>query len=217
MSAISNVHNIKEYTIGVTKPLTGQRLAKVTYKVDKTTGIKPDSVCVSVPAINQNDIVNNIDKFVPHIVSLVERTQDLIIRAIHESKASVVQDSDISIEKVLEYLNEESSGGRITKKDAQEWFTQTIEDPLTIALCNKLGVSETPTQAESEKINKLVEEFKNNISSLTAGNVKYAPDVCGVLSKALAFAPQEDDMRIKFQTRLDGMMKKVNSSIADAL
>lgn len=217
MSNVSSVHNIKEYVIGVTKPFTGQRLAKVTYKVDKSTGIKPESVCVSVPPISQDDVMNSFEQFIPHLLGMIERTQDNMIRVIHESKCSVVQDDDISIARVLEFLNEESSGGRITKKDAIEWFNNTLEDPLTLALSAKLGVSEEPSKEESDKVTKLVEEFKNNISALTAGNVKYNPDVCTVLAKALSFAPVEDQMRVRFEKRLDNMMNKVHSSIADAL
>lgn len=217
MSNVSSTHNIKEYVIGVTKPFTGQRLAKVTYKVDKTSGVKPDSVCVSVPPIASTVIMDNFEQFIPHVIALCERTQDNIIRTIHESKASVVQDDDISIAKVLEFLNEENSGGRITKKDAIEWFNNTLEDPLTLALSQKLGVSAEPTKEQSDRVTKLVEEFKNNISALTAGNVKYNPDVCTVLAKALSFAPSDDVMRTRFEKRLDNMMNKVHSSIADAL
>ncbi len=217
MSVISNTHSINEYVIGVTKPFTGQRLAKVTYKIDKSTGVKPDSVCVSVPAIESIAIQAHMNEFIPHIKALVERTQDLIIRSIHESKRDTVSNEDIDIAHVLEYLNEESSGGRITKKDAMEWFESTLSDPLAVALASKLGVSTEPTKEESDKIERLVNEFKNNISSLTAGNVKYDPNVCGVLIKCLALAPEEDSMAVKFRTRLNGMMQKVDSSIADAL
>lgn len=217
MSNISSVHNIKEYVIGVTKPFTGQRLAKVTYKMDKVSGIKPDSVCVSVPPISQDDVMNSFEQFIPHLLGMIERTQDNIIRTIHESKASVIQDDDISIVKVLEFLNEENSGGRITKKDAIEWFNNTLEDPLTLALSAKMGVSAEPSKEESDKVTRLVEEFKNNISALTAGNVKYSPPVCEVLAKALSFAPSDDVMRVRFEKRLDNMMNKVHSSIADAL
>lgn len=217
MSAISNTHNIKEYVIGVTKPFTGQRLSKITYKIDKVSGVKPDSVCVSVPLIDQEHVMNNFDKFLPHVIALCERTQDLIIRTLHESKSSVVSDNEISVGNILEYLNEESSGGRVTKKDAAEWFDTVLSDPLAIALASKLGVSEEPSKEDSDKIERLVSEFKNNISALTAGNVKYDPPVCDVLAKALALAPEEDVMRIKFEKRLDNMRNKVHSSISGAL
>lgn len=217
MSNISNTHNIKEYVIGVTKPFTGQRLSKITYKVDKATGIKPESVCVSVPVISNDDVMNKFEEFMPHVIALCERTQDLIIRGIHESKSVNVSDDDITVGKILEFLNEESSGGRLTKKDASDWFIAVIEDPLTLALASKLGVSEVPTKEQSDKITRLVEDFKNNISALTAGNVKYDPPVCDVLRKALAFAPVEDSMRVRFEKRLDNMTQKVHVSLLDSL
>lgn len=217
MSNISNTHNIKPYTIGVTKPFSGQRLATVTYKTDKDTGIKPESVCVSIPAVTEGDVVDKIEQFIPHIIALVERTQDKIIRTMHESKSSVVGDNDISVTSVLEFLAEESTGGRITKDIANAWFDSVIADPLAIALASRLGVSEEPTQEQSNKIEVMLKDFKENISALSAGNTKHSPDICVVLKKAIAFAPQDDVLASKFNARLDVMMKKVPVSIADAL
>ena len=56
MSNISDTHNIAGYISGTTKPFAGQRLATVTYKIDKKTGIKPASVCASIPAVAASDI-----------------------------------------------------------------------------------------------------------------------------------------------------------------
>lgn len=217
MSNVSNIHNIVPYVIGVTKPFSGQRLATVTYKTDKVTGIKPESVCVSVPPVSEQDIRTHMEEFIPHVKALIERSQDAIIRNLHESKKENVSDSELSVESVLEFLNEEASGGRVTKKDAQEWFDAVIADPLAVALANRLGVSEEPTQEQSAKIEKMLADFKSNVASLTAGNVKHSPDVCAVLKKAIAFAPQDDVLANKFNARLDVMMRKVPSSIADAL
>lgn len=217
MSNISNVHNIKPYVIGVTKAFSNQRLATVTYKTDKETGIKPESVCVSVPLITQDDVIDKIEMFVPHIIAMIERTQDKIIRNAHESKCVNVSDDELSVTSVLDYLSEENTGGRITKDIANAWFDSVIADPLALALASRLGVSEEPTQEQSERIELMLNDFKTNITALSAGNTKHSPDICAVLKKAIAFAPQDDVIGTKFNARLDVMMKKVSVSIADAL
>lgn len=217
MSAISNVHNITAYTTGVTKPYSGQRLSTVTYKTDRTTQVKPDSVCVSVPVITSNEVAAHINEFLPHIIALVQRTQDIIIRSIYESKRSVVSDEDISVSAVLEYLDSESTGGRITKVQAAEWFDTVIADPLAVALASRLGASVNPTQEQADHIEQLLNDFKDKISSLTAGNTRHNNDTITVLRKAISFAPAQDSIAEKFIARLDVMSRKVSVSIADAL
>lgn len=217
MSNISNVHNITAYTTGVTKPYSGQRLSTITYKTDRTTQVKRDSVCVSVPVIVSNDIAIRINEFLPHITALCERTQDAIIRSVHESGRTQVQDSDISVSAVLEYLNADAGGGRITKVQAAEWFDTVIADPLAVALASRLGASVNPTQEQADHIESLLGDFKDKISSLTAGNTKHNTDTITVLRKAISFAPAQDVIAEKFIARLDVMSRKVSVSIADAL
>lgn len=217
MSNISNVHNITGYVSGTTKPFAGQRLATVTYKVDKKTGIKPDSVCASVPMVATNELTANLNAFIPHIQALVERTQDSIIRTLHESKCSVVSDEAISIAAVLEYLNETASGGRLTKAMVCEWFDNEIADNLAVALATKLGVSETPTNEQSQYIETMLSSFKNSIGALSAGATKYDPATCGQLIKALSFAPADDALAVRFIARLETMQRVVPTSIVDAL
>lgn len=216
MSNVSNVHNIAAYTSGVTKPFTGQRLATVTYKVDKKSNVKPASVCASIPVLDEQEVMHNCDKFKDHIIALVERTQDKIIRSIHEAGKTQVQDSEISLDSVINFLNEESTGGRLNKAIVQEWFDSTVADPLAVALANKLGVSEQPTQEQSNKIEQLLLQFRDKFGALTAGATKYDPNTCEQLQKALSLVP-EDELAIKFNNKLDVMKKKVPESISDAL
>jgi hypothetical protein len=217
MSNMTEAHNIVPYTSGITKPLNGQRLATVTYKTDKLTGTKPASVACSIPQVDTEAMKAHIDEFIPHIKTLVERTQDAIIRERHEASATLVSDKDIDIEHVIEYLNAESTGGRLTKAQVVEWFDENIADPLAVALATKMGVSENPTEEQSNRIENLLKEFRNNIGALTAGNMKYDPDTCNVLQKAISFAPADDILKERFNQRLDTMKKQIPKSLLDAL
>ncbi len=217
MSNISNVHNITAYTSGVTKPFSGQRLATVTYKVDKKTNIKPASVCSSIPALDKVSVMQHADKLVDIITALFERTQDKIIREIHESGKKEVQDSDISLQACVDYMQQENTGGRLNKAIVQEWFDVVLADPLAAALAAKLGVSEIPTQEQSNKIEVLLVQFRDKFGALTAGATKYDPDTCNQLQKALSLIDSDDELKDKFMDKLDVMKNKVPASIADAL
>lgn len=217
MSNIDTKHNVRPYTSGVTKAFTGQRLATVTYKTDKVSGIKPDSVCVSVPMINQQDVITNQNYFLKHMITLCERTQDGIIRDAHEAGKIDISDDEISIDSVIAYLEAESTGGRMTKVAATQWFDNVLADSIAVALASKLGISEVPTKEESDKIDMLLSDFRNSIGALTAGNTSYDNGTCLQLKKALSFAPEDDVIAEKFNNRLDTMMKKVPKSLMDSL
>jgi hypothetical protein len=216
MSVISNRSAIVDYN-KTSKAFTGQRLATVTYKTDKVSGIKPESKCASVPVVDDSEVVSNLPAFLPFVKAMVERTQDSIIRNAHEAGKSDISHDDISISNVLEFLTAESTGGRLTKVAAIEWFDNVIADSLSLALAQKLGASEEPTDEQSEYIEKMLETFRANISALTAGNTMYDPDTCKVLMKAVSFAPEDDVIAQKFAARLDTMSRKVPKSMIDAL
>jgi hypothetical protein len=216
MSVIDNKHNVVAYTSSVTKAFAGQRLATVTYKVDKVSGIKPASVAVSIPQIAPMDVQSKMVDFIPHIVALCERTQDNIIRGLHEAGRTVVDTEEIDVDSILAYLNAESTGGRLSKVAVIAWFNENLADSLMMAIAEKMGVS-SPSNEEAEVIEAKIAIFRDKISSLTAGNVSYDAQTCTVLQKALGFAPAGDMIASRFIARLDTMQKKVPVSMIDAL
>src|SRR6476620_2702836 len=86
--SISNRHTLVKLEKN-SKPMAGQRLARVIAKaakealgadwVEKNNGFyNPnllESMCVSIPHVEQAEIVENIDSLVPHIMGLIQDTQ----------------------------------------------------------------------------------------------------------------------------------------------
>lgn len=213
MSVIDNAgHSVVTYD-GKNKPFTGQRLAKFSWKTvtDKASpmyNIKRDSKCVSLPVITGEVITSNIVALVPHVVTFLHGVQDKMIREMLESGNSIstVRSESIDIAAICEWLEGNDESGRLTKETVTVWFKENVEEMLTVALADKLGVSETPTQAESDRIIATVEVFRNKVAALAGGKTSYEPKVCKSLISALELAPAGDALASRFTSRLNKMI-----------
>lgn len=209
MSNISQAHNLVAYISGKTKALSNQRLASFSWKTAQN-GIKRDSVAVSLPVINSDSIIDNIDLLIPHIRTMLESTQDNIIRAMLNNPEfagmDLVSDEDINIAAVIDYLDNSNESGRLTKETVGNWFDSNVADSLMLALAAKLGVSDIVTDAQSKQIETIVGEFKGKVSGLAGGKTVYPVKLCESLKKVLALAPENDVIAGKFNNRLDKMI-----------
>lgn len=223
MSIIDNAANsVVTYDAKTSKAFSGQRLSKVIYKECKDKDsmhfkIKRDSKCVSVPRIAQVEITNNITALMPSIEELICGVQDKIIRGLVESGKSSIENKDISIGSVLEYLESNNESGRITKESVSAWFDENISEILAVALSERLGVSSTPTQEESDHVMKVLGSFKDKISGLAGGKTSYEPNLAKSLKRVLDFAPEGDALAERFQGRLDKMINSASIDLASIL
>lgn len=204
-------HSVVSYDPKTSKPFSGQRLAKVTYKTvsnkdDPMYGIKRDSKCVSIPMIPTADVVGNIQMLAPYMVEYLHSVQDKIIREKIDANASMILQEDISIAGIVEYLETNNESGRLTKESVASWFTQNIEETLAVTLMDRLGIGEVPSDAESAKIIAVVDAFKAKISALAGGKTTYEPKVCKSLINALELAPAGDILASRFTARLEKMI-----------
>jgi len=212
MSVIDTLnHSVVAYDPKATKAFTGQRLSKVTYKTvtDKESplyGIKRDSKCVSLPLFKAEEVVSQSAALAPYVIEYLQTVQDKIVRERIDAGASSISMAEVSIAGCIEYLDTNNESGRLTKESVASWFNENIADALTVTLADKLGVSETPTDAESNKIIAVVEAFKGKISSLAGGKTAYEPKICKSLINALELAPAGDVLATRFTARLNKMI-----------
>lgn len=217
MSTISNVHNVDVYVSGKSQALTNQRLAKFSWKTrtievsGKEEKIKPESKCVSIPFIDSNNVINNIDILMPHIKNYLNSVQDNIIRNKFETNMNLanISDNDISISAIVQFLESDSSNdsARMTKESVKSWFELNIADNLAVILADKLGISSIPTDEESERIMKTVALFGDKISSLSSGKTSFDVKTARSIKNAIEIVEDEDDiLKQRFIVRLDKMI-----------
>lgn len=210
MSIVSTIHDVTTYT-PKSVPMMGQRLAKVTWKTDKVSGVKKESKCVSIPLVSDDDISQNLSTLLPAIKDFIASQQDAIIRNLVDSGKETIRDEDISMVAIANYAESESTGGRLTKELINAWFDSTLSDSLTVAFADKLGISDTPSDSDLVRISAAISIYRDKFSSLAGGKTSFIPEIAEKLEKALEFAPENDELAGKFAVRLSKM--KVNASV----
>lgn len=207
MSNISNRHNVNPFVAGKSQPLTGQRLAKVGYKTTKKQAAKFPSVCVSVPKLEDAQIIPELERMIPYVRTMLENAQDGIIRSLYESSngnLSSVADSELDVSACIAFMDAESNGGRLTKEFLASWFDANIADNLTVAVAEKLGTE----NVEDARIVKTVKAYKDMITALSGGATFYQPEQVKSLQKAISLSSEDDDTAHKLTKRLDSMINR---------
>jgi hypothetical protein len=171
MSVLGTVHTIVPFDAKKSKPFDSQRLCKVVYKTTKS-GEKKQSVCVSIPAITEIS-EEFIDAAVPYIRAMMESAQDAIVRSLHEEGKTEVMDSDIEESEILKYLEAEAKGERLSKESVSAWFVDTMQDALTVALADRLGLSDTPTEQQTKELDAAITVYREKFASLSGAKTSY--------------------------------------------
>jgi hypothetical protein len=225
MSNVSTVHDLKPFKAG-DKPLSGQRLAKIGYKKTKNQTNPLQSVAVSVPFIDPASITSNITKLLPYVCNMLESAQDGIIRGLYESSGGnlkIVQDSEISVEACIGFLEAEAAGNRLTSDAVEKWFDAELSDNVFAMLAQKLGflsVDSTPdatlTDAQELTVQKHVKVYRDVLASLAGGKTMLADKQIRGCRNALALAPDADDQMVsRLSARLDTMERKNSEDFID--
>ncbi len=225
MSNVSSVHDLKPFKAG-DKALSGQRLAKIGYKKTKNQTNPLQSVAVSVPFIQVESITTNVQRLLPHICTMLENAQDGIIRGLYESSQGnlkIIQDSEISVEACIGFLEAEAAGNRLTSEAVEKWFDAELADNVFAMLAQKLGflaldstADATLTDAQELTVSKHVKIYRDVLASLAGGKTMLAEKQIRGCRNALALAPDADDPMVsRLSSRLDTMERKNSEDFID--
>lgn len=223
MSNVSSVHDVKPFKAG-DKALSGQRLAKIGYKKTKNQTNPLTSVAVSVPFILPADVQSNIQRLLPHIGTMLENAQDGIIRSLYESSQGslkIIQDSEISVEACIGFLEAEAAGNRLTSEAVEKWFDAELSDNVFAMLAQKLGflsndADATLTDAQESTVQKHVKIYRDVLASLAGGKTMLADKQIRGCRNALALAPDDSDPMVsRLSARLDTMERKNSEDFID--
>lgn len=210
MSHFPSTHLVTPFDSAKSQALTGQRLAKIRYKTTAKQAAKFPSVCVSVPPLDDSEIMENLPALKVHIRAMLEAAQDGVIRSLYEvsdGKLSSVQDSDISVLACIGFLNTESEGGRLTKDMIDAWFDSNLAEYVTALIVEKLSYGEDLTPEQEHTIGRHVKGYKDMYSALAGGKTIYQANQIASLRRVLGLVDQ-DEIGTKLEARLSGMLSK---------
>ncbi len=164
--------------------------AGLTVQIMKKRGDKariPYSMAVAVPEFTRKDIAEAIAKY-PNLVDEFIRTlyaaQREIIMTLAAAGTKTLQYSDITLDKVAASVKPKESAAKLSKDAIISWYSSQA-DVMAVAIASRLGVSESPTDADMSRISMVSAQVRDNLAKLAAPNVSYDSRVKDSLNWAL--------------------------------
>lgn len=207
MSNVSNTHTFQVLDKD-SKPLSGQRLIRLIAKSDRDGKYKSEnltsSMCVSVPYVTDTEVIDVIDKLIPHVIALVQDTQDKLAREFRiQYGRNELPQAAIGMDAVIAYLGESAAGDRVTKEYLQEWFISTY---ATIAAdwITAVAGGNISSDVVEKKVSVLCDMFAGWASP------KYSPNIPQL--RAMIRFTQHTDM--SSDSRMQMMSEKCHKMLA---
>jgi len=223
-AAIRAVHKVgyfNEYDTAVPLPeVSGFRPVKCLYKINPTTKVAAgaNSYIYIVDAITEDAVKERLAEFLPYFVNYLQEQENEIIKGLHKSGSVYLADNATGIDTVLERLEASGTGNRLNKEKIEAWFDTSMSGKLAEAFAAKMGVSDTSTDAELEKLQGIIDTYKRKFSGLASGKVIYRAEEAEVMQKALTVTGADESMiGSRFVARLERMKKVDDNSLLLAL
>jgi hypothetical protein len=220
MSNISSTHTIVNNTNGKAEAFSGNRLVTCWWK--QTAEMKKEGkqahfpVAASIPTVDEVEITGNISALLPHITSMLEGVQDKIIRKYSELGRTYVTDSDISVSACIMHLEAENISTRLTGDRIASWFDSSIADVLSVALADKMGVSDIPTDAQTQRLSQMIASVRGKLVTLASPKTTFSVDHAKKLITILEYASDDDVLAQRFIQRLSKVQQQ-EADIFDSL
>lgn len=218
MSIVSNVHSFTPFISGTSKPLTGQRLLKIGFKKTKDNPNPLKSVCASVPFLQPEEVLGNVNALLPHIGKMLEGVQDQIARSLYESSNGLrteIRTEEISVSQCIAFLAAESSGSRLSAESIGQWFDECLNESLIVLIAGKLGFAAGDdeielTEGQMETCTKHAKVYKELLQQLAGKNLRksnWTEKQWKGLETALALAEDGDAMASRLIGKMDEIGK----------
>lgn len=218
MSNISNTHSI--IASDDFKALSGQRTVSVWFKQTEKMkqegkeAIKAQSV--SIPFLSKDAIEENMQALMPHVIGYLETVQKKIITKAIEAGKTEIHTNEIDVTSCINYLDAEAKGDKLSEDDIKSWFDASLATLLTVSFADKLGVSDTPSQSQTETIDKMINVVKGKLASLSSPKVKFSPIHAEKIIGCLKLI-EGDNIADRFISRLEAGLKSQEDDMMSLL
>jgi hypothetical protein len=188
----------------------GNRWCKL---IKKGTNSKlPESIAVEVPAaLNVSEYMQQgviADAVAEYIASL----QDAQIKALAIAGAKTIQYSQLTAESLAQFVATSEDSGRIGQLSTERiinWFEADARDILIVALAERLGISETASDAEVKRLEQIANQTRDNLAKLSSKKpVHFDTRVLSALNWALDVTATGDNIT-------DRLKDKLNTPVTD--
>lgn len=199
--------------------VTGFRNSVIRYRETKegtkTVAAKPAKMVTIPQLILPTDDYLLPEKAAQVLVGVLEDQQDVVIKELIESGASLINWDDLSIDKMLDSLTAVRVSARLTKEQIEGWARIALKEACT-ARANEIsqakGYDELQTlQQRAGTLNRYVAEF----SKLSAPVPNIGQEVATSLQNMLTVANLDDDISKVLAAKLHAILHPVIADTGD--
>jgi len=167
------------------------------------------SLAVEVPQMQVSILADAITKpaISEYLLASLEQLQNGYIKSRAEAGALSIQYSELSLVKLEEFagLENEASGiGQISSERITNWFNAELRDLWIVALSDRLGISESATDADVKRLEQIANQTRDNLAKLASKKpVHFDERVRNALNAALACANEDDSFAQRISAKLN--------------
>lgn len=189
--------------------MEGQRLVRLIVKKSKSQSDNlTESMCVSVPITSVETVAENIDALTPFVVGMVQDTQDKLIREYRvNTGAASVPESEFAMDKVIEFLQANATGERLTSAMIKEWFMENYSEPVAEWIKQRPGMDGLIDSEIAQKVRAVCGVFE----SFADPRAKLAPKVCAMVVEIASSVAEPDYRMGTIAQKAQAMIEKIES------
>lgn len=195
--------------------ITGTRIVKALYQVNKKTGKKlQENSYVRIPTkhLTEEIIVSRVKELSPYILNWLQEVEALSLRDEHKKGRLNVFCNNLTLDSLIDILEQQNEGGRLNKEKVESWFTDKLEESLTIKFAAKMGITEEASEEQLVKLENILKAYKTKFASLASPKCFLKEEDCFAMIAVIeACEPEEESRSLlgsRFITRLKGMNEK---------
>jgi len=155
---------------GKSKKLSaGNRWCKLIKKGDNSK--LPESLAVEVPAALNVAACMSHNVLAEAVAEYLATLQDAQIKAMAIAGSKTVQYSDLTPEALALFVATSEDSGRIGQLSSERitgWFEAEARDLLIVALADRLGISESASDAEVKRLEQIANQTRDNLAKLSS-------------------------------------------------
>ena len=196
--------------------IEGTRIVKCLYQKNPKTNKKAQEnsyVRLPVKHLTEELIVERITELTPYVLAYLQEQENDMIRADHKAGLLRVYCEALSLDKIIDRLEEKEEGARLNKDKIEAWFATHLYDSLAVKFASKLAPNAKPEELEEEQLVKLqmiLDAYKKKFASLASGKSFVKEEDCISMIRCIQSVDEAAQSLIgkRFIARLEGMSKK---------
>jgi len=168
-------------------------------------------VLVPTSHLTEEAVTGKIAELAPYVVAYLQGVEDLALKEYHRNGGTNYYTAGMSLDSIIERLEASSEHNRLNKESIEAWFTEEVEESLSLLFAEKLGLDESSSEAELMRLETVLAGYKAKFAGLAnPKQVLKEADCKALISVIEACELVGNNYGKRFTIRLEKMIQKTD-------